>query len=299
MRFIHGVPSINLSSLSPFPRKVQPATSVPRTVIRPIKGWSALQLGELWDYRDLLYFLVYRDILGRYRQTALGPIWIVLQPIVSMLLYTLVFGFIARLPSDGVPYTVFSYVGLLPWTFFSDAVGIGVGSLSGSTHLISKVYFPRLLVPISRLLAGLVDLFISFGILVVMMIYYGLRPNAAIVLIPFLLLVAAATGLGFGMIFSGLVVKYRDFGNVVGYAVRAWMYASPVVYSITLIPEQWRFLYELNPITGVVNGFRWALLDGPPPNFLALALSVIIAVALLFAGVFVFKRVERNIVDIV
>jgi lipopolysaccharide transport system permease protein len=242
--------------------------------------------------------MVWRDLKARYRQMALGPLWIVLQPLVSMVLYTVVFGVIARLPSDGIPYTVFSYLGLLPWTLFAGAVGSGSGSLLGARDIISKVYFPRLLTPLSQIVSSLVDFGISFVILILMLLYYGLQPTWGVLLIPVYLLVATATGLGFGLLFSGVIVRYRDFGQVAGYLVRAWMYASPVVYSITTIPEEWRWVYRLNPMTGVVEGFRWALAGtGAPPDWTFLASLGIVAV-LLVAGLYVFKRSERNIVDL-
>lgn len=267
-------------------------------IIQPTKGWSSLQLRELWEYRDLLYFMTWRNLQARYRQTALGPLWIVLQPLVSMALYTIVFGVLAKLPSDGIPYPVFSYVGLLPWTFFSDCVSSGIGGLETNKTLISKVYFPRFVPPLSTILSHLVDLGVSFCILLLLLLYYGIRPNWGIVFIPIFLLMAAAVGLGFGMLFSGLVVKYHDVGNFVSYAMRALMYASPVVYASSLVPEQWRFVYSLNPITGVVEGFRWALVGSVQPNWVAFAISAIPAILLLVTGMFVFKRAERNIVDI-
>lgn len=267
--------------------------------IQPRPGWAALQLGEVWEYRDLLYFMVWRDIKARYRQTALGPVWIVLQPLVSMVLYTVIFGLIAKLPSDGLPYTVFSYVGLLPWNFFSATVTNAMSSLGGSKDLIAKVYFPRLLVPLSRMIGDLVDLSLSFGILILMLLYYQISPTWGIVLIPLFLAIAAMTGLGFGMLFSGLVVKYRDVVNIVGYIMRVWMYATPVVYSNSLVPETLQPLYDLNPMTTVVDGFRWALVGSTPPAPESVALSTGVALLLFVAGLFAFKRVERNIVDVV
>lgn len=267
-------------------------------VIEYTKGWSALQLRELWEYRDLLYFMVWRDLKARYRQTALGPLWIILQPLVSTALYTIVFGVIAKLPSEGLPYAVYSFVGLMPWGFFQDCVGNGLGGLDQNKGLIAKVYFPRFVPPLSKVVGNLVDLAISFLILFAMLIYYGIRPNWGVLLIPVFLLVSATAGLGFGMLFSGLVVKYRDVGTFVSYIMRALMYAAPVVYSSALVPEQYRFLYSLNPITGAVEGFRWALLGTGEPNWLAFAISAVLSVLLLVAGAYVFKRAERNIVDI-
>lgn len=270
----------------------------PTIVIEPARGLVPLRLGELWEYRDLLYLMVWRDLKARYRQMALGPLWIIVQPIMSMVIYSIIFGAVAKLPSDGVPYPVFSYVGLLPWSFFAGAVGSSSGSLLGNKELISKVYFPRLLIPLSQILSSLVDLAISLVILLGMLVYYGIRPNWGVLMIPLFLLIAAATGLGVGLWFAGIIVKYRDFGQVAGYLVRIWMYASPVVYSVSLIPSEWRTLYFLNPITGVVEGFRWALIGtGVPPDW-TLAVSSLGVAILLIGGMYVFKRVERSIVDL-
>lgn len=267
-------------------------------IIEPQTGWAALNFREVWEYRDLLYFMIWRDLKARYRQTALGPLWIILQPIVSMVLYTVVFGWIAKLPSDGVPYSVFSYVGLLPWGFFSDAVSASSGGLSGNKDLISKVYFPRLIGPISKTAGRLVDLAVEGIILVLMLLYFRIQPSWGLVLIPLFLFIAAATGLGFGMLFSGIVVKYRDVGNVVGYIMRAWMYAVPVVYSATLIPPQWLWLYSLNPIYSVIVGFRWALTGTEAPAAWAVVVNTLTAIVLFVLGLYVFKRAERNIVDV-
>lgn len=271
---------------------------VPTIIIEPARGWAALRLHELWDYRDLLYFMVWRDLKGRYRQMALGPLWIVLQPLMSMLLYTVVFGMIAKLPSEGQPYAVFTYVALLPWTFFTNAVSSASGSLLGSKDLIAKVYFPRLVVPLASLLSSLVDFGISFLILLVMLVAYGIRPTWGVLLIPVFLLIAAITGLGVGLWFAGVIVRYRDFGQVLGYVVRVWMYAAPVVYSMEIVPERWRTLYRLNPMTGVIEGFRWALLGSSPPPDWTLLVSALFFLPIFVGGLYYFKRVERNIVDI-
>lgn len=268
-------------------------------VIEPRKGWNSLRLGELWEFRDLFYFLIWRDLKARYRQTALGPLWIIIQPLFSMVLYTLVFGVIAKLPSDGIPYPVFSYMGLLPWTFFSMAVTTGTNSLLSSKDLIAKVYFPRLLLPLATIVSSLVDFAISFVILLGLMAFYGMRPTWGIVFVPFLLLLAGTIGLGTGLWFAGAVVRYRDFGQFAGFLVRAWMYATPVVYSITLIPPALLPIYRLNPMTGVVEGFRWALLGtSAAPDWTLLA-SVVITIPIFVGGLYIFRRVERNIVDIV
>jgi lipopolysaccharide transport system permease protein len=285
-----------ISSAAELPKENTP--SARPIVIEPRSSWAPLDLSELWEYRDLLYFLIWRDLKARYRQTALGPFWIVLQPIISMALYTILFGYIAKLPSDGIPYSVFSYVGLMPWGFFASSLTNGSSSLLGSKDLISKIYFPRFLNPLAKTIGSLIDLSIEFIILVLLLIYYRLQPTWGLALIPLFLFIAATTGLGFGMLFSGLVVKYRDFGNLVGYISRTWMYTLPIVYSVTLIPEQWRFIYSLNPMFSVIVGFRWALTGTEPPSPLIIALNTVAGLLLFICGMFVFKRVERDIVDL-
>jgi lipopolysaccharide transport system permease protein len=284
-------------------KAVAPADGHSSIIIQPTRGWASLQIGELWEYRDLLYFTVTRDLKARYRQTALGPLWIIIQPLVSMVLYTLVFGVFARLPSDGLPYPLFSFSGLLPWDFFNDAVNSGTTSLFQNRELINKVYFPRLLLPFARTLSSLVDFVVAFVILFLMQVGYSIAGYPIhlswhIVFVPFFLLIAAMTGLGFGMLFSGAVVKYRDVGNVVGYIVRAWMYLSPVVYASSLVPENLRFWFYLNPMAGVVDGFRWALFGSAPPEWIPFSISVVLAGMLFIFGLFVYKRFERNIVDV-
>lgn len=295
---ILGRPFNTLTGGSPLQSLSTSRAKGPTIIIEPARGLVPLRLGELWEYRDLLYLMMWRDLRARYRQMALGPLWIVVQPLMSMLIYSVIFGAVAKLPSDGVPYPVFSYVGLLPWSFFAGAVGSASGSLLNNKELIAKVYFPRLLIPISQILSSLVDLAISLVILLGMLVYYGIHPTWGVVMIPLFLLIAAATGLGVGLWFAGIIVKYRDFGQVAGYLVRIWMYASPVVYSVSLIPQEWRTLYFLNPITGVVEGFRWALIGtGTAPDW-TLAASSLAVVLLLIGGMYVFKRVERSIVDL-
>ncbi len=268
-------------------------------LIEPASGWSALNLREIWTYRDLLYFLTWRDIKTRYSQTALGPLWIFIQPLFSMVLYTLVFGVVAKLPTGGIPYPIFSYAGLLPWGFFGDAVSGSLTSLLTNRDLIGKIYFPRLTLVLSRILSSLLDLAIAMLVLFGMMFYSQLAPNWTLVFVPLYLMIAALTGMGIGLCFSGIVVKYRDVGNLIGYFMRALMFASPVVYSIELIPQEWRMVYELNPMTNVILGFRYALLSaGPAPQWLTLGISTVLAVGLFLVGLFIFKRVERNIVDI-
>jgi lipopolysaccharide transport system permease protein len=276
-----------------------PTSSAPTLVIQPTRGWGRLALHEVWEYRDLLYFLLWRDIKGRYKQMALGPLWIVLRPLFNMVLFTLIFGVVAKLPSDGVPYPVFTYTALLPWLFFSGAVMGASNSLLSNRHLITKVYFPRLIIPIVSILSGLLDFCISFVILLGMMLYYGYVPGWGIVLLPFYMLVAIATALMVGLWFATWIVHYHDVGEIVSYLIRGWMYATPVVYALSIIPERWRTLYRLvNPMTSVIEGFRWALLGtGHPPDRITL-LSVLWILPLLIMGAFYFRRTERTIVDI-
>lgn len=268
-------------------------------IIQPASGWSPLNLRELWEYRDLLYFLTWRDIKTRYSQTALGPVWIVLQPLFSMVIYSLVFGLVAKLPTGGTPYTIFTYSGLLPWDFFADSVNSGLTSLLNNRQIFAKIYFPRLLVVISRVFSSLVDFAISMVILFGMMLFFGLSPNWTVIFIPVYLAVAAITGAGVGLVVSGMVVKYRDFGQFIGMLTRLWMYATPVVYSMDLIPEKWQTLYLLNPMANVVIGFRWALLStGTEPNWVMFSISSLLGLAVCIVGLYIFKRVERTIVDI-
>jgi lipopolysaccharide transport system permease protein len=230
---------------------------------------------------------------------ALGPLWIFIQPLISMVLYSIIFGQIAKLPSEGKPYALFTYVALLPWGVFVDAIAAGSNGLLGSKALLSKVYFPRLLAPISACLSSLVDFGISFLILIVLFAYYGSWPGPGIVLVPVFLLIAILSGLAVGIWFAGIIVRYRDFGQVLGIMTRLWMYGTPVVYSITLVPERFRTLYRLNPMTGVVEGFRWALLGtGEAPGW-PLLVGVVVVILVLIGGLYNFKRVERNIVDYV
>jgi len=275
------------------------ASSSHTIIIEPARGWSALNLRELWEYRDLLYFMVWRDLKTRYRQTALGPLWILIQPLFSMVLYTIIFGVIAKLPSGGVPYQVFTYCALLPWDVFNDAVNSGSTPLLSNRDLISKVYFPRLVLPLTRIISSLVDFSISFIILIGMLVFYRLSPNWGIVLVPFFLLLAIIFGLGTGLWFAGIIVKYRDFGQISSYLVRFLMYASPVVYSSEIVPKQFYFIYHLNPMANVLEGFRWALLGSPPPDWRMLGISTLLALVLLVSALYNFKRVERSIVDIV
>jgi lipopolysaccharide transport system permease protein len=271
---------------------------VPMFVIQPTKGWGSLALHEIWEYRDLLYFLIWREIKGRYRQMALGPLWIILRPLLNMVVFTLIFGTVAKLPSNGVPYPLFTYSALLPWTFFVGAVTGASNSLLSYKDLMAKVYFPRLLVPIVSVLSSFVDFMISFLILLGMMVGYGYVPTWAIFTVPLYLILAAATALTVGLWSASWIVHYHDVSEVVSYLVRGWMFVTPVVYAISIIPERWLTLYRLNPMTNVIEGFRWALLGtGQPPDLLFF-ISALLIVPLLIAGAFYFRRTERTIVDI-
>ena len=276
------------------------AVELPRVlIIEPSRGWVSLNLRELCEYRELLYFLTWRDIKVRYKQTALGAAWAIIQPLFTMLVFSLFFGRLAKIPSDGIPYPIFSFCALLPWNYFSGAFSRSSGSLVGSAHLISKVYFPRLVIPVSSLLSGLLDFAIAFVILIGLMFWYGIAPTIAVLWLPALLLMAVGTALGVGLWLGALNVQYRDVQYLVPFLGQVWMYATPVVYPASLIPERWRPLYGLNPMAGVVEGFRWSLLGhGYPPGPMMIV-SVLMTVVLLITGAYYFRRMERTFADIV
>jgi len=269
-------------------------------VIEPSRGWTSLKLGELWEYRELLYFLAWRDIKIRYKQTALGLAWAVLQPLITMLIFALFFGKLAKMPSDHIPYPLFAFAALVPWTFFANGLTQASNSLVGSANLIKKVYFPRLVVPISVVLAGLPDFLLSFIVLLGLMLYYGIFPQLSVILwLPLLLLLACATALGVGLWLSALNVKYRDVRYIVGFLTQIWMFATPVVYPASLLGGKWRLIFSINPMVGVVEGFRWALLKtdtAPGPSILVSAAT---AVVILITGTFYFRRMEKTFADIV
>ncbi len=275
----------------------------PVVLIEPSRGWAALGLREVWAYRELLFFLVWRDLKVRYRQTALGVLWVVLQPVLSMVVFSLLFGGLLKVPSGGVPYPIFAYAALLPWNYFAASFNRSSASLVGSAHLITKVYFPRLVIPISGVLSGLVDFAVAFIVLIGMMAFYSITPTPAVVLLPAFILLAMVTALGFGLWLSALNVRYRDINYLIPYLVQVGMYLTPVIYGSSLIPERFRFLLALNPMTGVVEGFRWALLgnhlaDAQPPGAL-FPVSIGIALAILVSGAIFFRRTERTFADII
>lgn len=280
-----------------------PISKPPTLVIEPATGLLSLQLGRLWQYRELLYFLVWRDVKVRYKQTALGVLWIILQPVVSMVVFNLLFGVLLKVPSGDVPYTIFAYTALLPWNYFAGSLSRASSSLIGNANLITKVYFPRLVIPISGVLSGLVDFAVAFVVLALLMLYYGLRPTAGVIWLPFFMLLALSTALGFGLWLSALNVRYRDVNYLVPFLVQIWMYLTPVIYGSNLIPEQYRFLLALNPMTGVVEGFRWALLGGEiggggvPAGLYTI--SILITVLVLISGAIFFRNTERTFADVI
>lgn len=268
--------------------------------IKPSRGWVSLNLRDVWEYRELLYFLVWRDIKVRYKQTALGAAWAIIQPFFTMIVFSLFFGRLARIPSDGIPYPIFAYAALLPWTFFANGLASSANSLVGSSNLIKKVYFPRLIVPIASVLGGLPDFALAFLVLIGMMIFYGIFPTAASILwLPVFLLLALITSLGVGLWLAALNTKYRDVRYIVSFLVQFWMFATPVAYPASLLDEPWRTLYGINPMVGVVEGFRWALLGaGSPPGPMVIV-SACAAVSLLIGGALYFRRVEKTFADVV
>jgi len=269
------------------------------TIIRPSRGWVSLKLREVWEYRELLYFLAWRDISVRYKQTVLGAAWAIIQPFLTMVVFSVFFGRLAKLSSEGIPYPIFAYCALLPWHYFAEAINRSSNSLVGSANLITKVYFPRLVIPLSSVLSPVVDFVIAFVVLVGMMLYYGMRPTAAIVWLPLFLLLALVTALGVGMWLSALNVQYRDVRYVIPFLTQFWLFATPVAYSSSLVPERWRALYGLNPMAGVVEGFRWALLGtGQTPGPM-LAVSVAVVLLVMVSGTFYFRRMEKTFADVV
>ncbi|MCB0256794.1 MAG: ABC transporter permease [Anaerolineae bacterium] len=277
----------------------------PTVVIKPTRGLSSLQLGAVWEYRELLYFMVWRDVKVRYKQTALGVLWVALQPVLSTLVFTVIFGIFLSVPSNGLPYPIFAYAGLLPWQYFSSSLTRTSTNLVDNANLITKVYFPRLAIPLSGVLSSLVDFAVGLVVLFIMMLIYRVPLTSAVLLVPLFLLLAMITALGFGLWLSALNVRYRDIKQLMPFIVQLWMYLTPVIWPVTIIPEKFRPLLALNPMTGVVSGFRWALLGdssavtGLQASTGLFALSVIIAVGALITGLFFFRSTERTFADII
>ena len=268
------------------------------TVIEPQRGWRSLDLKELWAYRELLWVLTMRDVKVRYKQTVLGVLWAVIQPFMAMVVFSIFFGRLAQMPSDGYPYPIFVYAALLPWTFFANAVASSGNSLLGSANLVSKVYFPRLIIPLASVGAGLIDFAISAGILLLLMIYYGVGWSVNLLAAPLLVVAVIFAALGVGTLISALNVAYRDFRYVIPFLVQLWLFATPVVYPASLVPEGWRWLFYLNPMAGLIEGFRSVFL-GRPFDVPGLVLSIAVAVAVFLLGVLYFEKVERRFADII
>jgi lipopolysaccharide transport system permease protein len=273
-------------------------TPVPTIVIRPPKKWVPINFSELRQYHELLYFFVWRDVKIRYKQTALGFLWAIIQPLFLMVIFTLFFGGLAKVPSDGIPYPLFSFAALIPWTLFSEGLIRSTTSMVTNAGIITKVYFPRLIMPIAGILSPLVDFAIAFVILILMMAYFGFIPTIAIILLPLFILLAIMTSLAVGLWLSALNVKYRDFQYTIPFLIQIWLFASPVVYPSSLLPVQFRILYGLNPMAGVIEGFRWALLGTNPPEAMILV-SIGVVILLLVGGLFYFKRMEQSFADVI
>jgi len=281
------------------PIRTQARQQKPTFRIRPTKGWATLNVGELWKYRDLLWILVERDIKLIYKQTALGIIWVVLQPLIAAVIFAVIFGYVAKLPSDGAPYLLFVFCGLTVWTYFSQGLQRAGNSLVRSAHLISKVYFPRLLIPLANTLGALVDFVVVLVVLFVLMAIYGVPFTFRLATIPVFLFFMALTATGAALWFSALSVKYRDCTYALPYFVQVWMYASPVVYPISMVPAKWQPLFALNPAVGFIEGFRWAVLGYSALNLNVLCITIVMSLVALFSGAFFFRRAERGFADII
>ncbi|MCB9139504.1 MAG: ABC transporter permease [Caldilineaceae bacterium] len=270
----------------------------PRLVLKATHGWGQLGLHDLWEYRELLYFLLWREVKGRYRQMAFGPLWIIVAPVIQMLVMSLVFGTFARLPSDGVPYPIFVYVALPPWQFFANSLRNSAGSLLSQQHLIAKVYFPRLIIPISTVLSALVDFGASLVVLALMMILFRQTPTWGVLTLPFFILLAGGLALGVGLWLAGLGVKFHDVAIAVGFGITIWQYLTPVAYTAGIVPDQILWLYQLNPMYSVTEGFRWALLGAANLPAWTVIWTTTVMLILLVTGAYTFRRTERTIVDV-
>ena len=285
--------------MKPGSHELEAFPSPPTFFINPASGWPTLGLKELWEYRELLYFFTWRDIKVRYKQTALGAAWAIIQPFLMMVAFSLFFGRLAHVSSDGIPYPVFVYAGLLPWQLFSQSLAESSNSPITNERLISRVYFPRVCLPISSVIAGLVDFTIAFTILILMMAFYGVRPTAAIIALPAFILLAACTALAVGLWLSAFNAKYRDVRYTINFLIQFWLFATPVAYPSSLVPLRWRTLYGLNPMAGVVEGFRWALLGKSKMPGPMLAVSVVMVLLLFIGGLYYFRRMEAEFADFI
>jgi lipopolysaccharide transport system permease protein len=267
--------------------------------IEPSKGWVSLKLRELWGYRELLYFLIWRDVKVRYKQTIMGGAWAIIQPFFTMVVFSLFFGKLAKVPSDGIPYPIFSYTALVPWAFFANGLNQASNSLVGNSNLIKKVYFPRLSMPIASVLGGLIDFVLAFLMLIGMMFYYGMKPTADVIWLPFFVLLTVITSLGASLWLSAMYVHFRDVRHIIPFLTQIWLFATPIAYPSSLLEGPWRVVYGVNPMVGVVEGFRWALLGTETAPGPTIAFSVIVAVGMLLSGAFYFRRMEKTFADVV
>lgn len=295
-------PAVLPDTAGSVPRRPKPVEEPAQeiTVIEPHRGWAPLRPRELWQYREVLYFLIWRDIKVRYRQTIIGAAWAIVQPLMTMVVFTIFFGRLARMPSDGIPYPLFAFAALVPWTFFARGLTLSSDSLVASSSLITKVYFPRLLVPVGRVLGTLPDFLLSFAVLLGMIWWHQgwPRPTGLLWIVP-LILLAMTTALGVGLWLSALNVKFRDIQHVVPFLTQLWFFATPIAYPSSLLSEPWRTLYALNPMVGVVEGFRWALVGTSNPAISAVSVSAVASILALITGAFFFRRVERTFADII
>jgi lipopolysaccharide transport system permease protein len=289
----------NQQSTTQLSTKHSISEGLPITRIEATKGWVSIKLLELWEYRELLYFLIWRDIKVRYKQTVLGGTWAIIQPFFTMVVFSLFFGKLAKIPSDGIPYPIFSYAALVPWAFFANGLNQASNSLVGNSNLINKVYFPRMTMPIASVLGGIVDFVLAFIMLIGMMLYYDMPPTINVVWLPLFLMLAFVTSLGASLWLSAMYVQYRDVRHVIPFLTQIWLFATPIAYPSSLLSEPWRTLYGVNPMAGVVEGFRWSLLGTQTGPGAIIIVSSLVALMLLFSGALYFRRMEKNFADVV
>jgi homopolymeric O-antigen transport system permease protein len=280
---------------------MEPAVATPLkyTLIQPSKGLFQLDLKSMWHAREMLYFLVWRDVILRFKQTVIGAAWVIVQPLINMIIFTVIFSKLAKIPSDGIPYPLFAFSALLPWTYFSQALTRCASSVVTNTGLVTKIYFPRLLIPLAASLAPAVDFLFSFLVLLLLMAWYKIALTWGLLALPLFLVLAIVAALAVGLWLAALNVRYRDVGNIIPFLIQVWMYASPVAYPVSVVPEKWRLLYALNPMAGVIEGFRWALLGKDRPDFMMMGMSFGVVTGLLFAGVVYFRRMEQTFADVI
>jgi lipopolysaccharide transport system permease protein len=283
----------------PATEPVLPFGALPEMVIEPPGGWAPLRLLEIWPHRELFYFLIWRDLKVRYKQTVLGAAWAIIQPFFTMVVFSIFFGRLGKIPSDGLPYPIFVYCGLLPWQLFATSLTQSSNSLVDNQHLITKVYFPRLIIPIAVTVGGLVDFVVAFLVLLAMMVFYHVTPTAMVWTLPLFVIMAMMTSLGVGLWLSALNVLYRDVRHTVPFLIQSWLFLTPVAYPSSLVPERWRLVFGLNPMAGVVEGFRWALLGRSGPPGLLLLVSVAMVMAIFVGGLYYYRRMENVFADVV